>query len=637
MLKQSVSTIQLIILSLLVLTQSVAEEPKPSAWQDTITQHEYTSPAAGTVTSYLTYHPTTTAPTTKPSLLIFLHGAGGSLKNYNYSREPYALLREQLAKRGYYVIMPALGGSHFMNDEAKSTLDGIVAQVLKEHTIPANRVHAMGTSMGAGSSLAYAIHRPDLIRSVCAVMPMTDFKEWVKENPHYQDPVGKAYGGTYEEASEAYDKNSAILNADAFVNTPVMLIHGDIDTTVNYSQSKNLAEVLQQKGYRYEFYTAKDQAHKDKVMQDYQLNAADFFDSATTDASSTRKASLPPKIVSSWDDLTDGIENAEQWEDRQVMLRERYLDLLRDQYKPEKPELDLQIHETVIVENQYTRKLISYAVEKDERAYAYLGIPLNLTEKAPAVVALHGTYEKGKSRVAGLIENPDKAYLDHLCRRGYIVIAPEHFVSGHRTPAKGAYDTTEFYNKHPEWTAVGKFTYEHSIAIDVLQTLEEVDPKNIGALGHSLGGHGTFFLAAYDQRIKASASNCSASFFRHNAKADAWARDHWYVYFKHIRPEILNGNLPPIDFHEIISLIAPRAFLDLSGLNDGDPTTQRQRVIMLLKVMDVYELEGAPENFGFYVHGRKHSVAHESRELMYSWMDSHLKPAEATQTKLIVP
>jgi hypothetical protein len=367
------------------------------------------------------------------------------------------------------------------------------------------------------------------------------------------------------------------------------------------------------------------------------LNLATFPSLAASEESIRRKTSAPPEIKSSWNDLTDGIENSSQWDSHQALLRQHYLDLIRDPYKPKKPPLDLIIHDTVIVENVYTRKLISYGVEADERAYAYLGIPLNLAKKAPAVVALHGTYVNGKDRIAGLIDNPNKAYLDHLCRRGYVVIAPEHFVSGHRTPAKGAYDTEEFYKKHPEWTAVGKFTYEHSIAIDVLQSLKEVDPENIGALGHSLGGHGTFFLAAYDSRIKAAAANCSASFFRHNTKADVWARNHWYIYFKHLRPEMLKGNLPPIDFHEIISLIAPRAFLDLSGMNDGDPATQRQRILMLIKIMEVYELEGAPENFAFYAHGRKHSVAHESRMLMYGWMDTHLKPFEETETKLVTP
>jgi dienelactone hydrolase len=349
-----------------------------------------------------------------------------------------------------------------------------------------------------------------------------------------------------------------------------------------------------------------------------------------------RKTSLPPAIKSSWDDLTAGIENSGQWKIRRSILKRRYLELLRDQHRPEKPPLDLQVHETIVIDGRYTRKLISYAVEKDERAHAYLGIPTKLSGKVPGIVALHGTYVKGKQRVAGLVDNPDKAYLDHLCRRGYVVIAPEHFVSGHRTPAEGAYETERFYEKHPDWTAVGKFTYEHSIAIDVLQSMDEVSAERIGALGHSLGGHGTIFLAAYDQRIKAAACNCGGSFFRHNPRVEAWARDHWYIYFKHIRQDVLAGRLPPIDFHEIIALIAPRAFLDLSALNDGIAGTQRQRILMLMQVMDVYELAEAPQNFGFYVHGRGHSVGHESRQLIYGWMDTHLQPPEATETKLVL-
>ena len=342
-----------------------------------------------------------------------------------------------------------------------------------------------------------------------------------------------------------------------------------------------------------------------------------------------------PEFRSSWDDLTEGIQTKDDWRKRRAMLKRRYLDLLRDQHKPEKPPLDLKVHEEVVVEGIYRRKLISYAVEADERAHAYLGIPLELAGPAPAIVALHGTFKHGKQRVAGLTDNPDKAYLDHLCRRGYVVIAPEHFVSGHRIPTEGPYETGQFYRKHPQWTAVGKFTYEHSIAIDVLQTLEEVDNERIGTLGHSLGGHGTFFLAAYDERIKASACNCGASFFRHNPRVEAWTRDSWYVYFKPIREGLLKGEMPPIDFHEIIALIAPRAFLDLSGLNDGYTPTQRQRLLMLMKIMDVYELEGAAQNFGFYVHGRGHSIAHESRQLIYGFMDTHLKPPEATRTRLV--
>ncbi len=355
---------------------------------------------------------------------------------------------------------------------------------------------------------------------------------------------------------------------------------------------------------------------------------------SAADPGPARKRSDPPVIRSSWDDLLDGIKTREQWLKHKQILRQRYLRLLRDEQKPAKPPLDLRVHETVDVDGIYDRKLISYNVEQDERAHAYLAVPRKLARPAAAIVALHGTFAEGMKRTAGLVDNPDKAYLDHLARRGYVVIAPEHFVSGLRIPDEGPYETGQFHKKHPNWTSVGKFTYEHSIAIDVLQSLDEVDDQRIGALGHSLGGHGTFFLAAYDERVKVAACNCGASFFRHNPKVEAWSRDHWYVYFKHLRPGLLRGELPPIDFHEIIALIAPRAFLDVSALNDGDPQVQKQRVLMNLKIMEVFQLEGVPENFGFYVHGQKHSVKHQSRALIYAWMDRQLRP-ELTKTRLV--
>lgn len=350
-----------------------------------------------------------------------------------------------------------------------------------------------------------------------------------------------------------------------------------------------------------------------------------------------RLRSDPPVITSSWDDLLTGVKTRDDWEKHRALLKQRYLELIRDQHKPSKVPLDLKIHEEIEIEGQYRRFYISYQVEADERAHAYLGVPLQLQGKAPAVVALHGTTAEGTKQTVAINGNPDKAFLDHLCRRGYVVIAPEHFVSGERIPAKGAYDTSAFYEKHPDWTAVGKFNFEHSIAVDVLLTRPEVDPANIGVMGHSLGGHGAYYLAAYDERLKACICNCGGSFLRHNSKVEAWARDRWYVYLKPIRPLLLRGELPAIDTHEIIALIAPRAFMDVSALNDGVPLTQRQRALMLLKIADVYDLVGKPENFAFFIHGRGHSVPHESRELIYGFLDSHLKSTEATATRLLVP
>jgi dienelactone hydrolase len=354
-------------------------------------------------------------------------------------------------------------------------------------------------------------------------------------------------------------------------------------------------------------------------------------------AQEIRKRSVPSPIESSWDDLLPEIKTLKQWQKHRVVLKQRYLDLICDQHKPAKPALELQIHDTVEIDGLYRRMYISYQVEADERAHAYLGIPLKLNGKAPGIVALHGTTAEGTKQTVGINGNPDKAFLDHLCRRGYVVIAPEHFVSGDRIPPEGPYVTSRFYQKHPEWTAVGKFNYEHSIAIDVLLQQPEVDASKIGVMGHSLGGQGSYFLAAYDERIMACASNCTAPFFRQNAKADEWARDRWYVYLKPARAQFLKDELPNIDMHEIISLIAPRAYLDVSALNDGNPLTQRQRALMLLKIADVYQLTGHPENFSFYIHGRGHAVPYESRELIYGFLDAQLMPQKTNAELLKTP
>lgn len=342
-------------------------------------------------------------------------------------------------------------------------------------------------------------------------------------------------------------------------------------------------------------------------------------------AAALRTQSEPAEVVSSWDDLLEGGKTAKEWKKHKEVLRQRYLELIRDEAKPAKVPLDVKIHESVVVDEVYTRQLISYNVEADERTRAYLGIPLNRNGRVPGVVALHSTVERGKEQMAGLVGGSDKAHLDKLARRGYVVIAPDHFTAGDRVPAGQWYETEWFYRKHPQWSAVGKFTYENAIAVDVLESLEEVDPNRLGALGHSLGGHSTYFLSAYDERIKAAACNCGAGTFRHNPQVGEWARDHWYVYFQHLRPILQSGYLPPIDMHEIIALIAPRAFLDISGMNDGDGRTQRQRVLMNMKIMAVYELEKASENFAFYVHGQGHAVHHDAHTLMYAWLDKHLK------------
>ncbi len=361
-------------------------------------------------------------------------------------------------------------------------------------------------------------------------------------------------------------------------------------------------------------------------------------DSITTSVSYNdplnRKVGIPPPIITPWDELLFGIKSSEEWHEKRKLLRKRFLELIGDDAKPPKrPPLDITIHESVDVDGVYTRKLISYHVESDERAWAYLTFPHGMEkgQRYPAVVVLHGTAVEGKDIVAGFMPRPvhkGQGHMDDLARRGYVTIAPDHFNMGQRLPPEGDYHTEMLYKRHPGWSALGKIIYDASVAIDVLETLESADTARIGAIGHSLGGMGTIYLAAYDHRIVAAACNDGSYPFRFDTRIEQYIRTNKeFSYFPNLRPLIHKGELPSIDIHEIAALIAPRAYLDNISLNDiygPDQQGHKQRVLMNLRLADIWQLEGAAANFAFYVRSQEHSCQHDNNELMYAWLDKHL-------------
>jgi dipeptidyl aminopeptidase/acylaminoacyl peptidase len=268
------SAFALIAHSLAAATASAAPATQPAEPQPT--QHEV-EVAPGKTVAYLVTEPRRPTVANDRWMLVFLHGAGGSLTGYNLSRPPYAKIRAALAEKGAYVVVPALGGVHFMNDEAKDALTKVIDRVVADYAIDPKRVHLMGTSMGAGSALAYAVNRPDRVRSVCAIMPMTDFAAWGRERPKYGERLRVAYGGTPEERPQAYDANSAVKNAGALAKIPVLLIHGTADKTVPVSHSENLAAILKAKDYPCTFVRVDGGAHADDIVTDLQDQITRFL------------------------------------------------------------------------------------------------------------------------------------------------------------------------------------------------------------------------------------------------------------------------------------------------------------------------------------------------------------------------
>ena len=312
--------------------------------------------------------------------------------------------------------------------------------------------------------------------------------------------------------------------------------------------------------------------------------------------------------------------------ERSEQIQENVISII-GRFPSECPPLDVEMLDEVELEG-YIRRKVSYSVESDERVSAYLLLPQPLTNTAsvPAVLCLHGTSREAKDGQVGLSDRKDTAHALHLAQRGYVTLAPDHLCSGERiAPGLEPYDTASFYQRHPEWSAVGKAIWDAQRAIDYLVSLDYVDSARIGCIGHSLGGHGATFAAAFDERITASVSNCGLTTFAKNPKRLSWARDHWYIYMPKLRPIFLNDEESPFDLHEVVALIAPRAFLNISGLNDGTFANTDTFAELGLRVNKAYRLLGAEERFANYLHGSGHSFLLESQALAYAWLDRWLK------------
>ena len=318
------------------------------------------------------------------------------------------------------------------------------------------------------------------------------------------------------------------------------------------------------------------------------------------------------------------VDTPEKWEQKRAQIKEAVLSIIGE-FPSVCPPLDAEIVEESEKEDYHLQK-VEYSVEPDERIRAYLLIPKRLREPVPAVLCLHGTSREAKEGQIGIGANPDCAHALHLVERGHVAFAPDHLCSGERLPeGYEPYDTASFYEKHPNWSAVGKSIWDCQRAIDYLTSLHCVDAERIGCIGHSLGGHSTMFAAAFDERIKVSVSNCGLSTFAKNPKRLAWARDHWYIYIPKLRAIFLNDEESPFDIHEVVSLIAPRAFLNLSGLNDGTFANNDALAELGLRVNRVYRLLDAEERVAYYLHGSAHSFLSDSRALAYAWFDKWLK------------
>lgn len=279
--------------------------------------------------------------------------------------------------------------------------------------------------------------------------------------------------------------------------------------------------------------------------------------------------------------------------------------------------LDMQVVEESD-QPKYVRKKISFATESWDRVPAYLLVPKGLKDRAPAMLCLHPTSNFGKGQVVGLGNNEDRNYASELAERGYVVLAPDY-------PGFGDYvQTRKALYEHDYVSCTMKGIWNHMRAVDLLQSLPEVDPNRIGCIGHSLGGHNTLFLGAFDKRVKAMVTSCGFTVFPKYRGGDltGWTHDGYMPRIASVYAK--DPAKMPFDFTEILGALAPRAVFVAAPLNDDnfDHTGVDDCVAAARKV---YALFGAEAHLAVIHPDCPHDFPPDVREQAYAFIDAALK------------
>ncbi len=314
-------------------------------------------------------------------------------------------------------------------------------------------------------------------------------------------------------------------------------------------------------------------------------------------------------------------QSKEEWERRAKELREQVLVANGLWPLPEKTPLNPVIHGT-IDRDDYTIEKVFFASVPGHYVCGSLYRPKGKPGKSPAVLCPHGHwangrfYERGeaeaKKEIASGAEKtmegaryPLQARCAMLARLGCVVF---HYDMVGNADSKQIPHTQGFAGVEPELRLqhfMGLQTWNSIRALDFLTSLPDVDPKRVAVTGASGGGTQTFILCAVDDRPTVSFPAVMVS-----TKMQGGC-----ICENCSLLRIGTNNI------ELAALFAPKP----QAMTGADDWTNEIETKGLPELKTIYRLYGAEDKVAAKYYPFPHNYNQVSREMMYNWVNQHLK------------
>jgi hypothetical protein len=214
-------------------------------------------------------------------------------------------------------------------------------------------------------------------------------------------------------------------------------------------------------------------------------------------------------------------------------------------------------------------------------------------------------------------------------RRGYVAC----FYYAGDSSYVGRDDSNPWVHIYPEFdfTLLGRWAWAAMRAVDYLQTVPFVDPKQIASAGHSRNSKSTLLSGAFDERIAAVAAS------RGNAADSMPLRYNTFPFlaetleeltdlfptFLHPRARFFVGREDklPVDINLLQAMVAPR------GLLLSHAYTEHQANAFAIEqsfrsVKTVYDFLGQPNRLSLYQQPGEHPASAEDIEVCFDFFDS---------------